>query len=104
MVILCPRRGSLRTPINLGHANILTYCNRPFKNVDDMNQQIIERWNSKVGLWDDVYRPVKRSNKEVLIHGHTHSKEKGSGNQIHVGVDAWDYYPVSEDEIKSLIG
>jgi calcineurin-like phosphoesterase family protein len=44
----------------------------------------------------------------VLIHGHTHSSEKMSRSkrgslQIHVGVDAWDYRPVSEDEIIELI-
>lgn len=38
-----------------------------------------------------------------LIHGHTHSPEKGSGRQIHVGVDAWDLRPVSETEIAEII-
>ncbi len=45
----------------------------------------------------------------VLVHGHTHSHEKVSRSsrgtkQIHVGVDAWDYRPVSEDEVIELIG
>lgn len=43
-----------------------------------------------------------------LIHGHTHSKNRltpsqKSSIQIHVGVDAWDYRPVSEDEVIELI-
>jgi calcineurin-like phosphoesterase family protein len=44
----------------------------------------------------------------TLLHGHTHSKERVSRSkkgtlQIHVGVDAWNYCPVSEDEIIALI-
>ncbi len=40
-----------------------------------------------------------------LIHGHTHSPERVTKDrQIHVGVDAWDYLPVSEDQIADLMG
>lgn len=45
---------------------------------------------------------------KTLIHGHTHENkivsysEKGS-LQIHVGQDAWDYTPVSEDQIVALL-
>src|ERR1051326_188677 len=42
---------------------------------------------------------------EFLLHGHTHTKQKMSPDgRIHVGVDAWDYKPVSAREIESLIG
>lgn len=35
-----------------------------------------------------------------LLHGHTHSIEQWStGHQLHVGVDAWDFTPVSESEV-----
>jgi calcineurin-like phosphoesterase family protein len=40
------------------------------------------------------------------LHGHVHSKERYSGKfgrQIHVGVDAWNYNIVSQDEILDLI-
>lgn len=40
-------------------------------------------------------RPVVNDN-EVLWHGHTHSQSVvSSRNSFHVGVDAWDYKPVS---------
>lgn len=51
-------------------------------------------------------RPV--DNGDILIHGHTHGTErltfsaKGTP-QIHVGQDAWDYRPVSLDEIVALL-
>lgn len=47
-------------------------------------------------------------NGRVLLHGHTHSKEKISRSkkgtlQIHVGVDAWNFFPVSQHSIIKLI-
>lgn len=30
------------------HSNILKFCDRPFKDVEEMNQKLIENWNKKV--------------------------------------------------------
>ena len=40
---------------HFGHENIIKYCNRPFKDVQEMNDVLIERWNQKVGKKDEVY-------------------------------------------------
>ena len=37
------------------HTNIIVYCNRPFENVFEMNNAIIERWNAIVNSDDTVY-------------------------------------------------
>jgi calcineurin-like phosphoesterase family protein len=37
-----------------GHANILRYCERPFKDVDRMGRELVERHNAVVGPNDDV--------------------------------------------------
>ena len=37
------------------HGNIIQSCDRPFKNKDEMNKVMIERWNSCVTQDDDVY-------------------------------------------------
>lgn len=37
------------------HANIIRYCNRPFENVDDMNQYMVEQWNKKITHGDKVF-------------------------------------------------
>jgi calcineurin-like phosphoesterase family protein len=40
---------------HFGHRNIIRYCNRPFKNVWEMNHQLIENWNAVVRPEDTVY-------------------------------------------------
>mgnify|MGYP000850619953 CR=1 FL=1 len=39
---------------HFGHANIIKYCNRPFKDTDEMNNTIIERHNEIVKPEDTV--------------------------------------------------
>lgn len=41
--------------LHFGHKNIIKYCNRPWDNVEDMNQGILDNWNSVVSPNDDVY-------------------------------------------------
>jgi calcineurin-like phosphoesterase family protein len=41
--------------LHLGHENIIKYCDRPFKSVDEMNNYIINQWNSVVSDEDTVY-------------------------------------------------
>jgi len=38
---------------HFGHTNIIKYCNRPFLSAEDMNSEIIQRFNTMVGR-DDV--------------------------------------------------
>ena len=41
---------------HLGHANIIKYCNRPFTSVEEMDEEIIKRFNSVV------------TSKDITIH------------------------------------
>ena len=40
---------------HFGHTNIIKFSNRPFINVEEMNQVLIEKWNEKVGRNDHIY-------------------------------------------------
>ena len=33
---------------HFGHANIIKYCHRPFADADEMDRQLIARWNAAV--------------------------------------------------------
>lgn len=40
---------------HFGHGNIIKYCDRPFKDVPQMDQHLIKQWNSVVKKNDTVY-------------------------------------------------
>lgn len=40
---------------HFGHANIIRFCNRPFQNVEEMNEVLIENWNKVVSKGDTVF-------------------------------------------------
>lgn len=40
---------------HFNHENIIKYCNRPFNNTQEMNEYIIQKWNSVVKSNDIVY-------------------------------------------------
>lgn len=38
---------------HFNHSNIIDYCSRPYKDVEEMNKDLIERWNSVVKSGED---------------------------------------------------
>ena len=41
--------------LHIGHKNAIRFDERPFADIDDMEREIVRRWNEKVGADDDVY-------------------------------------------------
>jgi len=70
---------------HFGHANIIKFCSRPFKNVEEMNEALVENWNSVVKHDDTVYcmgdfgRPpakfAHRLNGHIILIMGNHDKE-----------------------------
>jgi len=84
-----------KEPDALGNFPLMAYANH-FPYTGDSHDE--ERY--KDFRYPDEGKP--------LVHGHTHSSEKVSYTpkgtlQIHVGVDSWDFRPVSIDTIRDMI-
>jgi calcineurin-like phosphoesterase family protein len=41
--------------MHIGHSNIINFCQRPFKNVEEMNEALINNWNERVDENDVVF-------------------------------------------------
>lgn len=61
----------------------------PYFDLDDIDQRYPEHKPQDEGSW--------------LLHGHVHQRWKVSGRQINVGVDVWDFYPVSLSQIEAIV-
>ena len=169
---------------HFGHSKVIEYCNRPFATAEEMDDELIKRWNEVVSPGDTVYHlgdfsfcGMERSreilnqlkgtkilikgnhdrhffrkdgslkdlafsevmlNSEMqsyyftammshypylgetsdgrdfsaaqlkdegkwLLHGHVHCEWKVRKRMINVGVDQWDFRPVSFDKIHEII-
>lgn len=74
---------------HFNHKRIIEYSSRPFKDVDEMNEVLIQKWNSKVKAEDTVYhlgdfalghiedqlRVLKRLNGNINFILGSHDKE-----------------------------
>lgn len=62
------------------HKNIIEFCNRPYYSVENMNEEMIENWNSRVDHTDSIYFlgdfsfGTPEQNREILfrLKGHKH--------------------------------
>ncbi len=50
-----PHKVWLVSDTHFCHANIIKYCNRPFADVNEMNEKLVENWNSVVKADDIVW-------------------------------------------------
>ena len=50
-----PRKVFFTSDLHFGHANVIEFDNRPFATVEEMDSELIRRWNEKVGKGDLIY-------------------------------------------------
>lgn len=50
---------------HFGHENIIKHCKRPFKDADEMDQYMVDQWNSVVKKGDTVYHLGDISHKRA---------------------------------------
>jgi len=68
-------------------------CHLPLRGKDTTDLRYVEQRPTEADLSDAV----------ALIHGHVHEKWKTRRNMVNVGVDVWDFAPVSETELEAAI-
>lgn len=76
--------------LHFGHVNILRYDERPYQTIEEMDREIITKWNKKVTEKDDVYivgdLSFRTSNEEILK---TLGQLKG---KLHMIIGNHDYW------------
>jgi len=81
------------------HANIIKYCLRPFKDVDDMNNVLIQKWNSRVTKNDTIYHLGDFSfGKSYYLFKDLLSKLNGKKIFIEGNHDDTDFFIRARDE------
>ena len=83
---------------HFGHTNVIKYCNRPFKDTQEMDEALVEKWNSRIKPQDTVYHlgdfsfrenrdwfnPRMLRGKKILIRGNHDKKiNKDIWNEVH---------------------
>lgn len=97
--------------LHLGHANVIRFDNRPFENIEEMEAEIVRRWNERVtpkdtvyiigdfcwmtaGHWASIVR--KFNGHKVLIRGNHDLKQIG-GELKKLFDDVSDYKEISDN-------
>ncbi|MDP2925455.1 MAG: metallophosphoesterase [Nanoarchaeota archaeon] len=105
---------------HFNHKNIIKYACRPFKTIEEMNEEIIKRWNNKVGKGDIVIHLgdfgigskneiIELKNKLngtiILLRGnHDHKATREAGfllvkGSLEIENLILSHFPLSEEEI-----
>lgn len=94
--------------LHFSHANIIQYCNRPFRSAEEMDQEIVQRWNKAVRKNDHVFvlGDVSLGSRErthelvhqlhgrkILIMGN-HDRGRSVATWLDIGFDVVIPYPI----------
>lgn len=82
------------------HANIIRFCNRPFVDIDEMNEAIIKSWNDTVSKNDTIYhlgdfalgkngdvrKIIQRLNGKIYLCKGSHEKSAEANRDLFVAI------------------
>src|SRR5579862_6895839 len=100
---------------HFSHTNIIRYTGRPFETVEEMNRCLIKNWNDCIDANDQVFflgdfglgdvDHLHSISPHFQLHGHVHEKRSSKiiSNQLNLCVEVWNYKPVAEKVILSLL-
>lgn len=103
--------------LHFGHANVIKFDNRPFENVEEMEEKMISNWNSVVSNGDTVYilgdfcwgtekewiEILKKLNgNKVLIKGN-HDLKQISGKLRKCFTDIKDYKEIIDNNRRVIM-
>ncbi len=82
----------ITSDLHLGHSNIIKYCNRPFNDINHMDNELIRRWNERINSQDQVFvvgdfcfrNSPGGKEGEGLIYKADYYKQKLNGNIIFI--------------------
>ena len=98
--------------LHFSHANVIKFDNRPFSNIEEMNQTLIKNWNETVSKEDKVYilgdfcwgkkdewiKILKQLNgQKFLVKGNHDLKQYGSDLKKYLS-GIYDYHEIEDDD------
>lgn len=102
------------------HANVIRYCDRPYSSVEEMNEALVDNWNSVVRAEDTIYHLgdfslsrraaetilPRLSGRKILVagnHDHCHpahyGKREGRGRLARAQYTSWGFEEIHEREL-----
>lgn len=93
--------------LHFGHENALVFDKRPFKTVEEMDAELVRRWNAKVGkgdlvyvlgdmIWktrnDDAPTLIKSLNGQIILIKGNHDRflHNAKAKEVFVGIKDYD--------------
>jgi calcineurin-like phosphoesterase family protein len=80
-------RSFITADLHLNHGNIIRYCQRPFRDVKEMNNCLVDNWNKTVSPGDTVYHVGDLGFRRIIngeLHDRKYWESKLNGNIVFI--------------------
>ena len=73
---------------HFGHENIIRYTDRPYNSISEMDEDLIEKWNSVVDKWDIIYHLGDFTLSNIIIAQQYFGRLNGA---VHILYNHWHH-------------